>query len=167
MDKLTVFYEHAHQRLIYIRREAARVASRNEPLAEALDEPRTFCKLEGTNRPVRARERKALGFRSVLTVHVIWGLLLLLHNTVGTGRGNLYDLLGVLQPDPRWNPFASFPARVKGSRALQHPLGTPMRKRTRKYHQQRGHELKNLFDSDDDLVFPAGPPWRQLTPASA
>ena len=142
MEQVTLFKHCVHRRL-YIGRETARIASQQAEETRSLAQPLTTCRLEGTFRIVRSRERRGLCHRSVLGFNALMGLLLLYHNMVGTGRGCLYELLGVPSPNPRWNPFIHFPARIKGQTALTPPLGTPFRSVTTRFRQQHSHQLNH------------------------
>lgn len=140
VEQVTLFKHCVHRRL-YIARETARTASQQAEETRGLTPPLTTCRLEGTFRIVRSRERRGLCHRSVLGFNALMGLLLLYHNMIGTGRGCLYELLGVSAPNPRWNPFIRFPARKKSQTTLSPPLGTPFRGVTTRFRQQHSHQL--------------------------
>ena len=145
-------FKHCVHRYLYTAREAARIASQSQEETGPSTFPLTTCRLEGTFRPVRSRERRSLCHRSILGFKTFLGLFLLYHNMVGTGRGCLYDLLGVSVPNSRWNPFFRFPARVKSQTTLSPPLGTPFRQVTTRFRQQHSHQLSHPFFSKTLLI---------------
>ena len=141
-EQVTLFKHCVHRRL-YLARETARIACWQTEDTKSLTQSFTTCRLEGTFRIVRSRERRGLCHRSVLGFNALLGLLLLYHNMVGTGRGCLYELLGVSAPDPRWNPFIRFPARKKSQTTLSPPLSTPFRSVITRFRQQHSHQLNH------------------------
>jgi len=134
-------YKHCVHRRLYTAKEAVRIARQKQGETGPFALPLTSCRLEGTFRPIRSRERRSLCHRSMLGFNALLGLFLLYHNMVGTGRGCLYDLLGVSIPNPRWNPFIRFPSRKKCQTSLSPSLGTPFRQVTTHFRQQHSHQL--------------------------
>lgn len=134
-------YKHCLHRRLYTAKEAARRARQQQGETGPFVLPLTSCRLEGTFRPIRSRERRSLCHRSMLGFHALLGLFLLYHNMVGTGRGCLYNLLGASIPNPRWNPFIRFPTRQKNQITLSPSLGTPFRQVTTRFRQQHSHQL--------------------------
>ena len=126
---------------MYTAKEAVRIARQKQGETGPFVLPLTSCRLEGTFRPIRSRERRSLCHHSMLGFNALLGLFLLYHNMVGTGRGCMYDLLGVSVPDPRWNPFIRFPSRKKCQTTLFPSLGTPFRQVTIRFRQQHSHQL--------------------------
>ncbi len=145
-------FKHCVHRYLYTAREAARIVSQSQEETEPSAFPLTTCRLEGTFRPVRSRERRSLCHRSIFGFKAFLGLFLLYHNMVGTGRGNLYNLLGVSVPNSRWNPFFRFPARVKSQTTLSPPLGTPFRQVSTRFRQQHSHQLSHPSLSKNLLI---------------
>jgi len=135
---------HLHRRLyasqvaVYVARTAQETG---KPLAVILNSLPLTCQLEGTNRPNRARERKALCYRHPRTPYALRGLLVLLRHTVGRGQGNMYDRLNCPRPRPQDNPFAKFPVRKTRPIAHQVYFGTPLKLKTSQYGQQLGEQL--------------------------
>ena len=140
-QKQVELYKHCLHRRLYSAKEAARRARQQQGETGPFVLPLTSCRLEGTFRPIRSRERKSLCHRSMLGFHALLGLFLLYHNMVGTGHGCLYNLLGVSIPNPRWNPFARFLTRQKNQITLSPSLGTPFRQVTTHFRQQHSHQL--------------------------
>jgi len=134
-------YKHCIHRRLYTAKEAVRIARQKQGETGSFVLPLTSCRLEGTFRPIRSRERRSLCYRSLLGFNALLGLFLLYHNMVGTGRGCLYDLLGVSVPNPRWNPFLRFPSRKKSQTTLSPSLGTPFRRVTTRFRQQHSYQL--------------------------
>lgn len=128
------------QRRLYCGREAARVAQQKLEERTEFAESVTSCQLEGTNRFFRSRERRRLCYRSFTSYKALFGLLLLLHNMVGSGQGCLYELLGVAPPIDRWNPFHAFLPRYKTYSVTQAVMSTPLRTTTTKYRRQHSYQ---------------------------
>lgn len=139
-ERAGTFRQCLHRHL-YCSQAAARVAREKAGETGPESKLRTTCRLEGFNRALRARERRPLCYRAKRSIYAVQGLLLLQHNMVGSGQGNLYDLLGVPKPETRWNPFAAFPPRWKSEQTLAAPQGTPLREVTTRYRHQHSHEL--------------------------
>lgn len=123
-----------------------------------LDSLPLTCHLEGTNRPNRGRERKALCYRHPHTLYVLRGLLVPLHHTVGRGQGNMYTRLNCPRPRPQDNPFDNFPARKMPLSPLQTDCGTPLKLKTFKYGQQRSYELPAPLIPSWSVHRPISPP---------
>jgi hypothetical protein len=134
-------YRHCVHRRLYTAKEAARIARQQQGETGPFVLPLTSCRLEGTFRPIRSRERRSLCHRSMLGFNALLGLFLLYHNMVGTGRGCLYNLLGASIPNLRWNPFIRFPPRQKSQATFFPLLGTPFRQVTTHFRQQHSHQL--------------------------
>jgi len=145
-------YKHCVHRWLYTAKETARVVRKQQGKTGPFVLPLTSCRLEGTFRPIRSRERKSLCHRSLLGFHAMLGLFLLYHNMVGTGRGCLYNLLGASIPNPRWNPFIRFPTRKKSRTTLFPSLGTPFRQVTTSFRQQHSHQLSTPLLSESVLI---------------
>jgi len=146
------FFQACVQRRLYVSYEAARVARAHATEEPPVSPPETTCGLEGTFRPARSRERRSLCYRSLLGFQAMWGLLLLYHNMVGSGKGCLYTLLGVVLPTFRWNPFAQFPARWKPIQTKNTAWGTPFRKVTTHYRQQHSWLLQPPLELEPSLI---------------
>ncbi len=101
---------------------------------------KTTAMLEGNNRVMRTRERKALCFRSLKQVNAFYGLYTMYHNTVGTGHGRPYALSGGSIPPPNENIFSRFLVRKKSKRNC---FGTPVRVKKRKYYQNVTKEVNS------------------------
>lgn len=105
--------------------------------------------LEGNNRVMRTRERKALSFRSRTTIKALYGLYTMYHNTVGTGYGSPYILSGASIPSSRENIFSKFLIKKKSKRSV---IGTPIRLRERKYNQNITKEVNFLSSPLKNVV---------------
>jgi len=142
--KIQLAYRH---RAFYAANEAAEVARlKQEGKDPALE--KTTAMLEGNNRVMRTRERKALCFRAVKSVDALYGLYALYHNTVGTGFGSPYVLSGAVVPLPSENIFSRFLVRKKAKKSES---GTPIRLRERKYNQNLTEEI-HFAQALPDLV---------------
>jgi len=100
---------------------------------------KTTAMLEGNNRVMRTRERKALCFRSLEQVDALYGLYTMYHNTVGTGYGSPYILSGASIPPPEKNIFSRFLVRKKAKKSSS---GTPICIKEKKYYQNVTKEIK-------------------------
>lgn len=132
----TQYFEHTLQRRIYVGQEAAQLAKSKMDDQDPLEKPLTSSKIEGWNRVHRSRERKMLCYRSLQSFYSIIGLLGLLHNMVGVGRGCIYSRLGLSIPSSPWNPFLNFPPIIKTENELSVNKDTPFRQRETKFRQQ-------------------------------
>ena len=95
--KIMLAYRH---RAFYTATEAAEIAQlKREGKNPYLE--KTTAMLEGNNRVMRGRERKALCFRALRSVEGLYGLYTIFHNTVGTGYGSPYVLSGAFVPPPQ------------------------------------------------------------------
>lgn len=134
-------------RHLYCGRAAAREVQKRRGGRGPFSQPGTTCALEGFNRVIRHRIRQMLCFRSLDSVHAVVNLLGVRHNMTGTGRGCLYELLGVKPPTERWNPFYYFlPRKTSRSRQTQ-VLGTPFQQHSTKYRQQHSYQLPDPVTS--------------------
>jgi len=141
-----------HRRL-YCGREAARVARETAGEKGSFVKSTTTAQVEGTGRVFRSRERRSLCFRATIGLQAVMGLLLLYHNMVGSGRGCLYDLLGVSRPNPLWNPFGLFPARKCSPNLSTSRFSTPLRHVSIHFRQQHSHQVKSFpFDTSEPLL---------------
>ncbi len=138
----TQYFEHRIQRAIYVGQEAAQLAKSKLDENPPLDNSLNSSKVEGWNRVHRSRERKILCYRSILSFYSVIGLLGLLHNMVGVGRGCIYTRLGLEIPNSPWNPFQNFFPIKKTPNELLKYESTPFRHRESKYRQQHGTLLK-------------------------
>jgi len=135
-EKETQYFEHTLQRRIYVGQEAAQVAKSKVDGGIPLEKPLTSSKIEGWNRVHRSRERKMLCYRSLQSFYSLIGLLGLLHNMLGVGRGCIYSRLGLSIPSSPWNPFINFPPMIKTVNELSVNVDTPFRQRQTKFRQQ-------------------------------
>lgn len=134
-------------RALYAATEAAEIAQlKREGKNPYLE--KTTAMLEGNNRVMRGRERKALCFRALKSVDALYGLYTMYHNTVGTGYGSPYVLGGASVPPPKENIFARFLVRKKAKKSKS---ATPIRVRERKYNQNFTKEI-NLSRSIAGIV---------------
>ncbi|MHA1268055.1 MAG: hypothetical protein ACTSRS_22745 [Candidatus Helarchaeota archaeon] len=137
--KTMLAYRH---RAFYAANEAAEIARlKREGKNPYLE--KTTAMLEGNNRVMRTRERKALCFRALKSVEALYGLYTLYHNTVGTGYGSPYVLSGGSIPPAQENIFARFLVRKKSKNRKSE---TPIRLREVKYNQNFTQEI-NSFNS--------------------
>lgn len=147
--------EAMRHRMVYAGHEAAEVARLKELGYDPWQE-KTTAKLEGNNRVMRTRERKALCFRSPEMVKALYGLYGLYHNTVGVGKGCIYELKGVEKPGEAENLFYAFEGRRSGGKqteggrrvGLEGDEGVPIKVRERKYRQERSKQITQLNMSE-------------------
>ncbi len=140
----TLHYHHSLHRSLYAGQVAKQMALAKDENQSPLAKPLHSCRLEGWNRVLRSREKRMLCYRSSTSFYAMIGLLALLHNMVGTGKGCLYDLLNVSGHNTRWNPFANFLPVKKTENELNPPFSTPYRHTKRVYRQQHSHQLSFL-----------------------
>ena len=110
---------------------------------------KTTAMLEGNNRVMRTRERKALCFRSLKQVEALYGLYTMYHNTVGTGYGSPYVLSGGSIPPPKENIFSRFLVRKKSKRSC---FGTPVCVKERKYYQNVTKEVNHASFTLENVI---------------
>ena len=135
--KILLAYRH---RAFYAANEVAEISRlKSEGKNPYLE--KTTAMLEGNNRVMRTRERKALSFKSRSTVKALYGLYTLYHNTVGTGYGSPYVLSGASIPSPKENIFSRFLIKKKSKKSES---GTPIRLKERKYNQYITKEVNYL-----------------------
>jgi hypothetical protein len=146
-EEVVKFFKYTLHRYLYASNAAAILARLRYEEDLPLPKAPTTCRLEGFFRSVRSAEKTQLCFRSIASLKAFLGLLILYHNTVGTGSGCLYDLVGAPRPDPRWNPFADFPACKKTIHPLRKKLGTPLRSTKTQYGQQHSHQILDPYSS--------------------
>lgn len=136
--QIMLAYRH---RAFYAANEAAEMARLKRDGKNPFLE-KTTAMLEGNNRVMRTRERKALCFRALKSVEALYGLYTLYHNTVGTGYGSPYMLSGGAMPLAQHNLFARFLVRQKSKNRKSE---TPIRVREIKYHQNFTQELNSVI----------------------
>ncbi len=134
------YFKHTLHRSLYAAQAAAQLAQSKIDEKPPLDQPLTSCMIEGWNRVHRSREKRMLCYRSSVSFYALVGLLGLLHNIVGVGRGCIYDRLGVVRPKDTWNPFANFLPVFKNQSQLSPSKSTPFRQTASKYRQQHSHQ---------------------------